>query len=165
MAKILTKNQTRHGYHGTSIYKLWAGMVSRCETKSSHNYKYYGGRGISVCKKWRLSPKIFCEWALKNGYAKGLRIDRKDNNKGYTPSNCQFISHKENCQPWKRRIYSSNKTGYSGISQNSKKTGFEVYITINGKQKYIGVRKTIRLALKLKSEIIGNIHDKNTGGK
>lgn len=159
MARLLHKKQTRHGYHGTLVYKVWASMVKRCENESSSNFKYYGGSGISVCKEWRESPKNFCDWAILNGYKKGLELDRINNNGNYEPSNCRFISHKENCAPNKRRIFSRNKTGYSGISI-SKSGKYEVYISIEGKQKYMGVRDTIEQALKLKNEVIGNIHQK-----
>jgi hypothetical protein len=149
MAKILTKAQTRHGYHGTKVYKLWCDIVKRCETESSNNYEHYGGRGIKVCDEWRRSPKDFCEWALKNGYSSGLTIDRINVDKWYCPENVQFITHKENCASGKRRIYKSNKTGHVGININ-KHNSFEVYKTINGKQKYLGCRKSIEEALKLR---------------
>lgn len=150
--------QTRHGFHGTKVYKLWASMVGRCETKTKQNYKYYGGSGIKVCNEWRNNPESFCKWALSNGYSDGMCIDRIDNTKDYSPENCQFITHKENCSSGKRRLFSNNKTGHRGISV-SKSGSFEVYDQIDGKQKYIGCRKTLDEAITLRSEIIGNIHN------
>jgi hypothetical protein len=153
MAKILIQKQTRHGYCGTPVYRLWAIVVSRCEQKTSQNYKYYGGKGIKVCDEWRNSPKAFIDWALLNGYKKGLEIDRIDGNGNYEPSNCKFVTHAENCAPNKRKIFSNNKTGHTGISQ-SKWGTFEVYVTKNGKQTYVGVRKTLEAALELKNTVL-----------
>jgi len=81
----------------TRLYKTWQGMKQRCTNAKEQNYNFYGGRGISVCKSWqKFAP--FQKWALANGYTDELRIDRIDNNKGYCPSNCRFVTHSQNCR-------------------------------------------------------------------
>ena len=123
--------QTSHGYHGTRIYKLWGDIVKRCETKSSGNYQYYGGRGIKMCDEWRNKPETFISWALENGYKQGMEIDRINNNGDYEPNNCQFITHKQNCGISKRRIRRNSKSGERNIVLTKYNT-FEVYAFING---------------------------------
>lgn len=86
-----------HGLSGSPIYKVWAGMIGRCNYPSSSSYAYYGGRGISVCDEWR-TPSVFFKWAQENGYRKGVELDRRDVNGNYCPENCRFISHQENSQ-------------------------------------------------------------------
>ena len=71
-------------------------MKKRCENDNHKSYRYYGGKGITVCQEWAESFAVFKGWALANGYADNLTIDRKDSSKGYCPDNCQWITAVEN---------------------------------------------------------------------
>ena len=66
-------------------------MVARCHRKTTRAYPQYGGRGIAVCDEWK-SFAGFLEWSLANGYKDGLSIDRIDNDKGYFPGNCRWVT-------------------------------------------------------------------------
>ena len=92
-----TKNATTHGMNRTPLHKMWKGMKSRCYNKNMKNYIHYGGRGISVCDEWRYDFKAFHDFAINNGWESGLEIDRTNNDLGYCPGNCRFVTHKENC--------------------------------------------------------------------
>lgn len=87
-----------HGLSDAPIYRMWSGMVARCTYPSASSYRYYGSRGIDVCKAWRDSPSEFFSWAMANGYQEGLEIDRRDTDGDYTPENCRFIPHMINSQ-------------------------------------------------------------------
>lgn len=85
------------------LYYLYYGMKERCYNPKHPSYKYYSEKGITICDEWLNDFDAFAEWALNNGYdysknRKEQSIDRIDNNKGYSPDNCRFITHKENCQ-------------------------------------------------------------------
>ena len=110
----LAKTLVMHGMSGTKVYRVWTSIISRCEDKKRECYKHYGGRGITVCDEWH-NPEVFMEWALDNGYESNLQIDRIDNDKGYSPLNCRFVTRKVN-------------------SQNRRSTQ---YLTINGETKCV----------------------------
>jgi hypothetical protein len=80
----------------TPLHKVWLNMNNRCENPRFHAWHRYGGRGISVCPEWRSSAKAFIDWALANGYQRGLQIDRIDNDGNYDPDNCHFVTRIEN---------------------------------------------------------------------
>jgi hypothetical protein len=85
----------KHGGKGTKLYEVWYSMKKRCESPSLASYKYYGGRGISVCDEWKKDFTTFRNWAYENGYMEGLSLDRIDNNGNYEPSNCRWATMKE----------------------------------------------------------------------
>ena len=73
-------------------------MKRRCYNSNSEDYYRYGARGIRICDEWIDNPLSFEEWALNNGYADNLTIDRIDEDKDYCPENCRWISNKENAR-------------------------------------------------------------------
>lgn len=80
----------------TPLYTVRKDMLARCYKPKTKNYKYYGARGITVCTKWRDSFEEFAKWAFDNGYKPGLEIDRINNDRGYFPKNCRWITHAVN---------------------------------------------------------------------
>lgn len=83
------------------LFSIWRGMKWRCERSfRGPSFLNYRGRGISVCKEWSESFDAFCDWALANGYASNLTIDRINVDGNYEPDNCRWAD-------WK--IQSNNK--------------------------------------------------------
>ena len=83
-----------HGDSKMRLYSIWKSMIRRCTNKKDKNYKTYGNKGIIVFQEWR-EYSCFKEWALYHGYNEHLSIDRIDNNKGYSPDNCRWITPKQ----------------------------------------------------------------------
>lgn len=90
----------RYWVHGAyqrnpRLYSVWASMIHRCENPQREKYKDYGARGIAVCEEWH-EPNSFMDWAEDNGYAEGLQLDRINNDGNYEPTNCHWVTPKEN---------------------------------------------------------------------
>jgi hypothetical protein len=87
---------TTHGMRSTSTYKTWASMLQRCLNKNDARYDDWGGRGISVCKRWVKSFEAFLsDMGIK---PIGKSLDRKNNDGNYSPSNCKWSTPKEQSQ-------------------------------------------------------------------
>lgn len=84
-----------HGESHSKLYATWSNMYKRCYYASNNRYQWYGARGITVCDEWKDDFMAFRAWALDNGYKEGLTIDRIDNDKGYSPDNCRWITKKQ----------------------------------------------------------------------
>lgn len=112
MVKIKTKKYEKHGKKDTRLYHIWASMLQRCKNPKAISYPLYGEKGIEVCSEWEYFIN-FNEWAIKNGYEEHLTIDRIDNNKNYEPSNCRWVTMKEQQNNRENNIILSydNKSG------------------------------------------------------
>lgn len=83
-------NNYKFGCRNNRLYHIWRGMKARCYNPNSPSYKYYGGRGIEVCDEWKNDFSSFQTWAMNNGYADDLSIDRIDFNGNYCSDNCRW---------------------------------------------------------------------------
>lgn len=111
---VVVETHTKHGKSNTRLYRIWRGMIDRCEKTNSISYENYGGRGITICKEWRDDVGIFSKWAMENGYEEGLSLDRIDNDEGYFPKNCRWSSSKEQAN--------NRRTNYNIVLNGEKKT-------------------------------------------
>ncbi|ADY54690.1 hypothetical protein Sgly_0324 [Syntrophobotulus glycolicus DSM 8271] len=85
--------RTANGHSTERLFRIWNGMKRRCLNEKSDNYKWYGGRGISICSEWD-EYEAFRSWAIKAGYSDALTIDRINPNGNYTPENCKWVDIK-----------------------------------------------------------------------
>lgn len=82
---LLREAATIHGYSHHPLYTTWKGMLKRCYDRSHHQFADYGGRGIDVCFRWHSFEQFADDM---NPRPVGLSLERKNNEKGYSPENC-----------------------------------------------------------------------------
>lgn len=114
-------------------------MCNRCSNPKDKFYKDYGGRGIEVCDEWRHNSTAFLEWAMANGYADDLTIDRIDNNGNYCPENCRWATLKEQA---------NNKRKHT-ITYNGETHTVKEWASITGLH-YATIHKRIKKGLTIK---------------
>lgn len=121
-----------HKMTGTRLYKIFDNMKARCYNTNSNTYKWYGARGITICDEWLEDKNKFFKWAMSAGYDNNLQLDRINNNLGYCPSNCQWVTCRINS--WNKR--SSNK--YTGVTKGTTEGSYYVRIRYNNKSIHLG---------------------------
>ncbi len=102
-SEVIRKANTTHGYPRKSLtYRTWSMMKARCYIPSCSSYSYYGGKGIKVCDRWRLSFQNFLD-DMGPRPSKEITLDRLNGEGQYEPSNCRWATKKEQCSNRRKR--------------------------------------------------------------
>lgn len=113
------------------LSRIYSMMKQRCYNSKMPNFKYYGARGIAVCDEWQNDSQSFYEWAILNGYKEELTLDRIDNSGNYEPSNCRWVTAKEQSNHRLNNIILSFNGENHTISEWSEITGIKQHVIRN----------------------------------
>jgi len=142
-----------HGKRNTPEYKVWIKIIERCENENAENYKFYGGRGIKICQRWRNSFEAFLEDMGVRPSPKS-QIDRKDSNLGYSPDNCRWVDKITQA----RNTRSNRREEFNGIvmcvAEWAETLGVPYYIFRNRLRNGHSIQDTIRDILQKKRDLL-----------
>ncbi len=140
-SRIVGENRSKN-----PVYKVYHAMLDRCKNPNNKYYAYYGGRGIRVCKRWQ-GLYGFTHFMQDMGERPdGLTLERINNEKGYSPTNCMWATHSQ--QQYNQRIAVTNTSGYKGVSLFKKTGKWQAYIYLKRKRVHLGYYETKELAAK-----------------
>lgn len=116
-------------------HKSYQNMLARCSSPNRPDYKYYGAKGITVCRRWRESYTNFIADMGPRPSAKHS-IERVDRSRGYEPGNCVWATNTE--QRINRGPFSNNTSGYRGVSWDKTHQRWVAYVRHEGKAISVG---------------------------
>lgn len=130
------KTREFHSKRTRSEYKIWAGMIQRCENPKNPAYQRYGGRGITICTEWRASFELFLS-EMGDRPSALHSIDRKDGKLGYCKSNCRWATGEQQADNQEKTIHITIGKDTLNLSQWSRKTGIPI-VTIHSRINKLG---------------------------
>jgi hypothetical protein len=142
-----------HGMTRHPAYNSWRGMLERCSRPEYKQWKDYGGRGITVCDRWKNSFMAFWE-DMGTTWAKGLTIERKDTDKNYEPDNCIWETRAEQFRNTRRNHIIQTPWGPLTVVEAAEKAGLSYMCLQIRLQKKIPYEKLFAPALQAKNEYV-----------
>jgi len=105
------------------LYHIYHSIKQRCYYPKAISYKRYGEKGIVMCDEWKNDFMSFYNWAIANGYSDNLTIDRINSNGNYEPSNCRWVTYKQQANNKSSNVFLSLNGIVHTIAEWSDVTG------------------------------------------
>ena len=132
------RHGVKHGASYSRLHGIWCGMKSRCSKESKTAAMYYSDRGIDICDEWRDSFTAFQSWALANGYREDLSIDRRENDKGYSPDNCRWATRIQQMANTRKRRHKGVTSRFKGVAKTHTNGRWRANGCVKGKPVNLG---------------------------
>lgn len=129
---LLIDHNKTHGLYSHKLYKVWGSIKARCYNQSATQYKDYGGRGVTMCDKWKNDFQAFFNWCISNGWEVGMQVDKDiiPRKKGipsvlYSPEMCSIVTRKKNNRNTSYNVFIEYKGESMTIVEWSEKLGMK----------------------------------------
>ena len=128
--EAFTQRVTKHNMSRSRLYHKWTNIISRCEYTKNQHYVHYGGRGITVCDRWRNFENFLADMGPRPGPE--YSIERIDNDLGYSPENCKWATRSQQNENTRRNHILEYEGEQLTISQWAKRQELTV-AALNGR--------------------------------
>lgn len=106
----------------TSTYAVWRSMLARCMNPKAKDYPRYGGRGITVCERWRTFENFLADMGERPA---GLTLEREDGSRGYEPRNCKWATPTEQARNRRTNVMVTHNGVVATVAEWAERTGLE----------------------------------------
>jgi hypothetical protein len=140
-----TRLIARGGSHQHPLMSVYNNMLSRCDDPTNNHYHRYGGRGITVCKRWA-GINGFTNFAADMGERPaGTSLDRINNDGNYCPDNCRWTD---------KYTQAANKQNITmpGVTWHKLRSKYRARIKVNGKEIHLGLYNSALAALQAREQ-------------
>lgn len=144
--KRIERSRT-HGMSKTREYKIWKSIWKRCSNPESDWYRYYAGRGITVCDRWKEFVLFYSDMGP---CPEKFSIERLDYDGNYEPSNCIWAGACAQAQ--NRRMFKSNVSGVTGVTWAKDRQKWYAYIGRNNEFFRLGYFEKLEDAIAARKE-------------
>ena len=135
-----------HGLSQTRIYRIYRGVINRCNNPNVEIFEHYGGRGIKLCQEWS-DFEVFYKWAIEAGYKDNLTLERIDNDGDYKPDNCRWATMKEQGLNTRNSLLIEYKGNTQTLKEWSDQLGMKYLVLYKRLQRGWSIEKTFTTPL------------------